>query len=368
MSERLFLGLISGTSMDGVDTALVAIDGDRIELRTAHCFAYPDELRARLGRAIADPTSVNVIDLGRLDAAVGDFFGECAVSLADEAGISLGDVTAIGSHGQTIYHDIESSPVITQQIGDPNRIAEATGRPVVADLRRRDTAAGGQGAPLASALHAAVLRDDSENRAVLNLGGIANLTLLPAAAGQAVIGFDSGPASCLLDEWIHEHQGRPMDMDGRWAVSGEADDDLLAALLEDPYFELAPPKSTGREHFNLNWLRRYPVDDREPEDVQATLLKLTTETVARALEAWFPTCDRLLACGGGTHNPALMDALGERLPDLSVETTDDYGLDPDWVEAMLFAWLAERRLANAPGNLPEVTGAAGERVLGASYF
>lgn len=359
--------------MDGVDGALVRFTGGEVEVLAADCLPYPDKLATALKRAIAAPETLNVIDLGRLDAAVGDHFAVAAKRLTDAAGCAPGDLAAIGSHGQTIYHDVDARPVISQQIGDPNRIAEALGVPVVADFRRRDTIAGGQGAPLASALHAAYLRDPQEDRAVLNLGGIANLTLMPAEASAPVSGFDTGPANCLMDEWIARHQQASYDDNGVWAAAGRVDEQLLERWLADSYFERPPPKSTGREHFNLGWAtREEAVAGLPPEDVQATLATLTAESIARALQANLPGCRRVLTCGGGVHNEHLMATIEQRLKarvdgDMRLESSACCGLDPDWVEAILFAWLARQTLAGRPGNLPSVTGAAGPRVLGAVY-
>ena len=272
-------------------------------------------------------------------------------------------VAAIGSHGQTICHRPNGAFPFTLQIGDPSVIAERTGILTVADFRRGDVAAGGQGAPLLPALHAAVLADPAIPRAILNLGGIANLTLL--VPGQEVLGFDTGPANCLLDAWAARHLGTERDNGGAWASSGTVDRDLLARCLDDPYFAAAPPKSTGREVFNLDWLDARVHTGIAPADVQATLLALSARTIADALRANAPATREVFACGGGVHNPALMDALRAELPGVRVDTTAALGLDPDFVEAAGFAWLAHARLAGEPGNLPSVTGARRPRVLGA---
>ena len=300
------------------------------------------------------------------------------MSLLGALGIGAAAVTAIGSHGQTIWHRPSAPRPFSLQLGDPSRIAERSGCQVVADFRRRDLAAGGQGAPLLCALHAAVLAAAGESRAVLNLGGIANLTLLPAGSDQAVTGFDTGPASCLLDAWAQLHVGTAFDRDGAFAARGRPRQRLLATWLDEPWFNLPAPKSTGREVFNLDWLsRRSNLDDWPPEDVQASLVSLTAVTVARALARHLPDAVRVLACGGGVHNPVLLDALRGALADafparpreaaVQLQTTAAYGIDPDYVEAMGFAWLARETLAGRAGNLPAVTGARGPRILGGIY-
>jgi anhydro-N-acetylmuramic acid kinase len=285
--------------------------------------------------------------------------------LIQAAHLSPADVRSIGSHGQTIRHRPAAAHPFTWQIGDANVIAERTGIDTVADFRRRDVAAGGQGAPLVPAFHAAMLRDEREDRAVLNLGGIANFTLLPAQGD--VRGFDTGPANALMDAWCERHRGQPYDAHGAFAASGARDDALLQRLLDDPWFAAPPPKSSGREQFHLRWVESRLHGDERPEDVQATLLELTAATVADALLAHQPTTRRVLACGGGVHNPHLLARIAARLPGVHVDSTQAHGLDPDFVEAMAFAWLAREALAGRPGNVPAVTGARGPRVLGVVY-
>jgi anhydro-N-acetylmuramic acid kinase len=366
----LYLGLISGTSADGIDAALVRFEGlagspARAKLIAARTYAYPDALRTRLLALAKSRASIALDDYGQLDVEVGYCFATASLSLLREAGINPAAVAAIGSHGQTVCHRPGGEFPFTLQIGDPNVIAEHTGILSVADFRRADVAAGGQGAPLLPALHAAVMADPVIPRAILNLGGIANLTML--VPGRDVLGFDTGPANCLLDAWVARHLGVARDEGGAWARSGRVDAGLLANWLTDPYFAAAPPKSTGREVFNLEWL-----DARLPAmiaaaDVQATLLALSVRSIADALRTHGGGTREVFACGGGVHNTALMDALRVELADMRVDTTTALGLDPDFVEAAGFAWLARARLAGEPGNLPSVTGASGARVLGAIY-
>ena len=366
----LFIGLISGTSADGIDAALVELDdADRAHCRlvAGRTFAWDPALRATLV-ALGQGGEIDSLDaLGELDARVADAFADAANGLLHEAGVAHGQVRAIGSHGQTVRHRPHAAHPFTLQIGDGNRIAERTGITTVSDLRRRDVAAGGHGAPLLPALHAALLSDTREPRAVLNLGGIANLTLLPAPAGL-VRGFDCGPANALLDAWCEQHTGECYDADGKWAASGQVDAELLRRLLEEPWFGMPPPKSSGREQFHLGWLSRRLAGSEVPADVQRTLLELTAASAAEALLAQQPGTRRLLACGGGVHNPLLMQRISARLPGVVVESTAAHGVDPDFVEAMGFAWLARETLAGRPGNLPAVTGAAGPRILGAIHL
>lgn len=369
-AAELYLGLMSGTSADGIDAALVRFQGEgpalRCELVHGRTFAWDDALRAQLVALGQGADAVSLDALGALDGRVAQAFADAALALLQDAGVPRGRVRAIGSHGQTIRHRPHADPPFTWQLGDGNVIAERTGIATVADFRRRDVAAGGQGAPLMPAFHAALLGSPHEDRAVLNLGGIGNLTLLPVAG--EVRGFDTGPANALMDAWCERHAGRAYDAGGAFAASGQVDAALLARLLAEPWFALPPPKSTGREQFHLNWLQARMGDAATaPADVQATLLELTARTIADALQMTQPTTRRVLACGGGVHNAALMARLAAHLPQAVVESTAAHGLDPDYVEAMGFAWLARETLAGRPGNLPAVTGAAGRRVLGTVF-
>ncbi|KFN49594.1 anhydro-N-acetylmuramic acid kinase [Arenimonas composti] len=352
---------MSGTSADGIDVALMDF-ADGARLLHARTLPLPDDVARDVLAWSQAQAEVHPDDLGRLDTRLGHAFADAAMRVLAEAGIAAPAVRAIGSHGQTLRHDPRGAAPFTWQLGDPNVIAERTGITVVADFRRRDVAAGGQGAPLMPAFHAALFADAGEDRAVLNLGGIANLTLLPRSGD--VRGFDTGPANALMDAWIREQRGEAYDRDAAFAATGRVDEALLGRLRSDPWFAAPPPKSTGRDQFQLAWLRSRGAPLPAPEDVQASLCELTAATVAEALRATLPTARRLLVCGGGVHNPLLLRRLAARLPDVAVTSTAAAGVDPDFVEAAGFAWLARETLAGRPGNRPSVTGAAGPRVLG----
>lgn len=364
----LYIGLLSGTSVDGVDAALVECHDTDVRIVHTLSYTFPPELQGRLVE-LTTTDSCTPEAIGETDAQLGECLGQAAMALIDESGTSTETIRAIGSHGQTIRHRPNLTHPFTWQIGDANRIAEMTGITVVSDFRRRDMAAGGQGAPLAPALHQAVFRSSTEERAVLNIGGIANLTLLPADPAIAATGFDTGPGNGLLDHWHRQHRGKSYDADGQWAASGQINAALLDELLDAPYFATPPPKSTGREEFNGQWLQKRLANfpGIAENDVQATLSMLTATTVAHALTRWMPSCQRLLVCGGGVHNRQLRHDLRTTLPGVLIESTAALGIEPDWVEAAAFAWLAHRTLEGLAGNLPTVTGARHPVVLGAVY-
>ena len=374
-APSLYLGLMSGTSVDGIDAAIVCFDDDhgacRAALRFGRTYPWDAALRTHLVALGQQADALTLDDLGELETRIADGFADAACRALSDAGLAASDIVAIGSHGQTLRHRPQGRrgdgrDAFTLQLGDPSRIAERTGITTVADFRRRDVAAGGHGAPLLPALHAALLHVAGEDRAVLNLGGIGNLTLLPGDGG-AVRGFDTGPANGLMDAWCQRHTGDAFDRDGALAARGRVDTALLERLRADPWFALPAPKSTGRDQFHLDWVGAALRGDEAVADVQATLLALSALTIADALRAAQPGTARLIACGGGVHNAALMRALAEALPGVAVKSSAAHGLDPDYVEAMGFAWLARRTLLGLPGNLPSVTGAAGPRVLGGIF-
>ena len=360
---ELYIGLLSGTSVDGIDAALVSFDGPGLRLHHALTAPFEPALRAELLAFMAGQYRGDAIDdLGRLDREVGQAFAAATQTLLAAAGVAPAAVRAIGSHGQTVRH---RPPLFTLQIGDPNTLATLTGIPVVGDLRRKDVALGGQGAPLVPAFHAAVFGSRDEDRAIVNIGGIANLTWL--GRDGRVDGSDIGPGNALLDAWCERHSGARFDADGAWGASGRADPTLLEALRREPFFALTAPKSTGRELFSLAWLERQLAKRTlRPVDVQATLLELTASTIADALRG--TGAARVFLCGGGAHNGALRRRLAALLPDTTIATTAALGLDVDHVEAAAFAWLARETLAGRPGNLPQVTGAARSAVLGGLWL
>ncbi len=363
----LYLGLMSGTSADAIDAVLVALETGLPRLLATASRALPAPVRETVIAIGAARDGGDLVTAARLDVELGRLFAHAAGALLAESGVAPAAVRAIGSHGQTVRHDPDGTPPFTLQLGDPNVIAAQTGITTVADFRRRDVALGGQGAPLVPAFHEALLRRPGRARAVLNIGGIANLTLLPAA-GDAT-GFDTGPGNCLMDAWCQAHGRGPFDREGRWAASGRPQIPLLESLSADPFFARRGPRSTGRELFNTGWLRARGgrLSALDPADVQATLCLLTARSAARALREAAPGTRELLVCGGGVHNTELMRRLQEELPALRVRSTADAGLDPDWIEATAFAWLAYRTLHGQPGNLPAVTGARMPAVLGAIY-
>ena len=366
----LYAGLMSGTSIDGVEAVLLETTGPTgsgFNILAATHAAYPDALAARLQAAVANPHACHLDELGELDAAVGDLFADAAVQLLASSGHTAAQLRAIGSHGQTILHRPGGAAHFTMQIGDPNRIAERTGIDVVADFRRRDMAAGGQGAPLLPPFHAAAFATPGTTNVVVNIGGIANITVL--GKDGSVSGFDTGPGNCLMDLWSREHLGTPYDRDGKFAGSAAVHGELLRRLLAEPYLSRPAPKSTGRELFNRGLLDSALDGLVIPAAaVQSTLCEYTATTIAMAITSIARVLpEALLVCGGGAWNKELMRRLSSRLPGTTVGTTADRGIAPQHVEAAAFAWLAHRFIVGLPGNLTAVTGARGPRVLGALF-
>ncbi|MDN3517019.1 anhydro-N-acetylmuramic acid kinase [Aquisalimonas lutea] len=365
MPEPLYVGLMTGTSMDAVDAVVLDTDGRRATVFGTHSAPLPAALRDRL---LAINDSSPLAEIMALDASLGDIFAGAVNQLLETTGVTAAQIRAIGSHGQTVWHAPDRVPPGTFQIGDPSRLAQATGIAVVADFRRGDMAAGGQGAPLAPAFHHAFFADPDEDRVVVNIGGMANITCLPERSRPGEItGFDTGPGNVLLDDWHRRHRGGAFDAGGAWAASGDIAPELLAVLRRDPYFRRPPPKSTGRDHFNAEWLAAAGVEAWPAATVQATLAELTAGTIADALHAAVPAADRVLVCGGGARNDDLMARLRTALPGIPVAATDTAGMDAQWVEAAGFAWLAWARLSGRAGNVPAVTGARRPVTLGAVY-
>ena len=366
--HKFFIGLMSGTSMDGIDAALVGFSDGGMQLTATHQHPWPASVKQQL-RTLTRSEHISLGSFGGADAECGQQFALATKGLLQKAGISGNQVEAIGCHGQTIYHSPDSSPAFTIQIGDPNRVAQLTGITTVADFRRRDMASGGQGAPLVPAFHQAIFQHQEHTRVILNIGGISNITLLPAQ-GRQVMGFDTGPGNCLLDYWINKHSGKSFDRAGNWAASGATNRRLLDILMDDDYFRQQPPKSTGTEYFSPGWLesRLSQFPQFPAADVQATLAALTAQSIGDMIKQHAPACDSVLVCGGGVHNRHLQSRLDELTGTTRVEPTDAWGIPADWLEAMAFAWLAWTRLNGQPGNVPSVTGARQAATLGGVYL
>lgn len=365
MKSGRYIGVMSGTSLDGVDVVLAVIDENMVAQQASYHHPMPQALRQQI-LAVCQGQSLTLSQLGQLDTRLGRLFGEAILALLKQQGLSGEEITAIGCHGQTVWHEPQGEAPNTLQIGDNNQIAAMTGITVVGDFRRRDMALGGQGAPLVPAFHHAVLMHPTERRMVLNIGGIANLSLL--LPGRELRGFDTGPGNMLLDAWIWRQQGKAYDKEGAWGAGGNIVWPLLKQMLADPYFALNAPKSTGREYFNLSWLEQqlcsFPA--LPAQDIQATLTELTATTIAQQVML-SGGCDRLLVCGGGANNQLLMARLAAQLAGTEVMSTDKAGISGDDMEALAFAWLAWRTLSGLPGNLPSVTGAREASVIGAIY-
>lgn len=361
-----FLGLISGTSMDGIDAVIASFDDRRFVLHGSLTYPYPGTLRDELLQATAAPDSCSVTQLGELDRRVGECFRDAALAVLADAGVAADDIVAIGSHGQTVRHEPDAPTPYSLQIGDPATIALGTGATTVADFRRADIAAGGQGAPLVPPFHQWLFASPDRDRVVVNIGGIANVTMLPADG--PVTGFDTGPGNTLLDGWTRLHRNEAFDRGGRWAAQGKVIDKWLEELLAFDYFARQPPKSTGFEMFNVEWLRFHGAAEHDPTDVQATLCELTARTIADDIRRYQPSTGELFVCGGGAWNEELLRRIRRNLPATKLETTAGVGLDPDWVEAAAFAWLAMRTINSETGNLPSVTGAGRKVVLGALHY
>jgi anhydro-N-acetylmuramic acid kinase len=353
---------MSGTSLDGVDAVLAAARAKQFRLLATVHLSYPANLRSRL-LALQENEHDELHRAALLANEVSDLYAGAVRRLLGRARVGARDVAAIGCHGQTVRHRPRDG--YTLQLVNGARLAERSGITVVCDFRSRDVAAGGEGAPLVPAFHDAMFRHAKRHRAIVNVGGIANVTCLPARG--KVTGFDCGPGNCLLDAWIREKRRKRYDARGAWAASGRVIPPLLAKLLAHPFFRRRPPKSTGREEFNPRWVRRLLSGHERAADVQATLTELTVVTIARAVRRYCAGAREVFVCGGGSRNRTLLARLAALLPGQRVATTAVLGIEPEHVEALAFAWLARQALKGRPGNLPAVTGARGPRVLGAIY-
>ncbi|MGL5006452.1 MAG: anhydro-N-acetylmuramic acid kinase [Plesiomonas sp.] len=365
MKMAKYIGLMSGTSLDGADTVLVETDGQQVTLIAADFLPMPEILKQSI-LDVCHGQATTLVNIGQLDHRLGLFFAEAVQQLLIKHHILAADVDAIGCHGQTVYHDPDGIYPFSLQLGDANIIAARTGITTITDFRRRDLALGGQGAPLVPAFHAALF-GTSASRAILNIGGIANITLL--SPHHHITGFDTGPGNVLLDAWVRLQTGNPFDNNAEFAKQGQICTELLHVLFTEPFFTLQPPKSTGRELFNLTWLQQklnqFPT--LSAVDIQATLVELTAISITRSLNSQNEIFSELLVCGGGVHNPLLMQRLADHLPHTHVLSTEHYGVNPDYMEAMAFAWLGWCAIHKQHGNLPAVTGAEHSAVLGAIY-
>jgi len=367
-SSEIYIGLMSGTSLDGIDIAIV--DFAQHPPRLIHCTTSPYEasLRQRI-REMTMSASANLDSLCQLDVELGNTYADVVKQALEATKLDIAQIRAIGNHGQTIRHSPDTDLPYTLQIGDPNIIAAKTGITTVADFRRKDIALGGQGAPLAPAFHRFMFRSASSDRVIINIGGIANITYLPADPELDVIGFDTGPGNTLSDYWINRHKGATWDENGKWAETGNVAGELLDTLLSnEPYFQRTLPKTTGTEYFNPNWLLPQIGPGLAAEDVQATLIELTAISIARGIDQLPSAPVECFLCGGGAHNAYLTKRLQQALPDCQILSTSQLGVDPDYVEAVAFAWLAKQSMNRQAGNLPTVTQARSEALLGGIYY
>jgi anhydro-N-acetylmuramic acid kinase len=368
MSDELYIGLMSGTSMDGIDAVLTEIGDQSCKVLGTHVHAYSGDLRQRLKNAVQNPASTNLIEMGCLSCAVAISFADAALGLLEASKFAIDKVSAIGSHGQTIFHHPHGPEPFSTQLGDPGTLAAIVGITVVADFRNTDLALGGQGAPLAPAFHRWAFGATGVDRAVVNIGGIANVTLLNADGSTA--GFDTGPGNTLLDQWCKKHQGLAYDEQGQWAAQGHVHSELLRSMRDDAYFKLSPPKSTGLEYFNLDWLNRHLKNcsvQPSSQDTQATLSECAAQEIAAGIRC-MPNVKDVAVCGGGAYNEDLLQRLRRALPQCHIDSTIQWGMDPAWVEAIAFAWMARQRLHGMATNIPAVTGARAPVSLGGVYL
>lgn len=366
--SEIYLGTMSGTSMDGLDLVAVRFDNHQHPTMLCHqTLPYPARLKQSLLHLAVEP-SATIDAMCTADTQLGEFYAEKINDFINSYSMDRKRIFAIGSHGQTLRHSPLSTPPYTLQIGDANIIAANCGITVVADFRRRDVALGGQGAPLTPAFHQQVFRSDQVDRCIINIGGIANLTLLPQQLQSAIIGFDSGPGNTLMDSFCRQILHCEYDEDGQLAARGKADESILQAMLADPYFQLPPPKSTGTDYFSTAWMHSFGLQQLKPADALATLLELTAASIVQAAQQLTQHAAEYYVCGGGAHNQHLMERLQQYLSPASVRSTSSLGLHPDWVEACAFAWLARQTLRHQPGNIPDVTNALKPSILGAVYY
>lgn len=358
----LFIGLMSGTSMDGIDAALVHLPSNKLQCGITK--KYSDELKQRIDEVI-NGTHLSLASICQLNTLIGREFAGAVNELLQEAKVEPRAIKAIGSHGQTVCHDTNCSIPYTLQLGCGHTISSLTGITVVADFRTRDMVNGGQGAPFAPLYHQELFLNADLNIALVNIGGISNVSFI--APEQSTTGWDVGPGNCLMDAWISRHLGKPYDAGGSWAKQGRVIQPLLAQLLADSFFLMPAPKSIGKEYFSLEWLQRHLVQEYKPEDIQATLAALTAHSIASTIQSNQNKIKRLYLCGGGTHNTYLLHLLTQLLPEIEVGSIAEAGASPDYLEAMMFAWLAAQTIEHRPVNLTSITGSKVLAILGAVY-
>jgi anhydro-N-acetylmuramic acid kinase len=372
IQPELYIGLMSGTSVDGIDTVVAKIGPSHFELINSDSIDFPAEIKSQL-LDLCHASQANINEIGSLNTSCGQLIGQAVKSLLKKSHLSPSDIRAIGSHGQTVRHCPEHPKPFTTQLGDASIVAEESGILTIADFRMADIACGGQGAPLVPAFHNAVFRSSIANRAIINIGGISNITILPKDPRAEVTGYDIGPGNTLMDQWTRDKTGEPFDLDGNWARAGKIIPRLLDATLSEHYFLASGPKSTGRELFNLEWLGKYlsiSETSESDQDIQATLAELTAITIAETVKAQKALLQDdldIYLCGGGVNNHYLLERIQHHIPDTTMNTTDSLNIDPQLVEASAFAWLAYRTYNGLPGNLPCVTGARKEKILGGIY-
>jgi len=368
MTGKYYIGLMSGTSLDGIDAGLYTFSGNQTQSVGFYYQAYNQEIKQKIKHLCTPSHSISLTEYGELDSLLGELYAQSCLQLLQQHSINADEVIAIGSHGQTICHSPNSKPPFTLQIGDPSIISQRTKITTVADFRRKDIAAGGQGAPLVPAFHRAILHSPNENRVIVNIGGIANISILPKDSNKPIIGFDTGPGNTLMDHWISLHRNKNFDEHGQWAAAGKIHTELLKSFKGDIYFSRSAPKSTGPEYFSPTWLNEQlvSIQNCNEADIQRSLCQLTAETISDAIIKLAPDTEKVLVCGGGVHNTTLMQALAQQLK-IPVASTNTEGVNPDQVEAMAFAWLAKQTIEGLAGNLPASTGAKEEVILGGIY-
>lgn len=359
---KLMIGLMSGTSMDGIDAALVDVDNNTLVFGLTK--PYGDKVKRNL-QSILNQATTTVRALSQLNTLLGREFAAAVNQLLVMTGTAASEVVAIGSHGQTICHDATVEIPYTVQLGCAHTIAELTGITVVADFRTRDLVLGGRGAPFAPIYHQEVFAEKKRPLAIVNIGGIANISFLSEEGG--VRGYDTGPGNCLMDAWIQKHIGLAFDTHGEWAATGKVNQEVLAHLLADPSFSRPPPKSLGKEYFSLDWLSGFLPTGMAEEDVQATVMALTARSIANAVKQHEESFTQVAICGGGVHNTHLMQMIANELPDKEIVSTKQWGVDPDYMEAMMFAWLADKAISKQAIPMQRITGARSSAILGVIY-